>query len=168
MLKQNYSLIPTNFLLNRIYSISLYIQNFRFLYMYLHDCFLQTFKVRIIENNDYNTKRALESVNLSRTLVFLSLTYIVYKDTDLKLFFNYFFRCCVIVISYSNSTSTPITQQIQLYFRLHYQVLYINPLFYVQVGERNVIDWNKIIRILLLIHILATFFELSQVRILFF
>ena len=69
MLKQNYSLIPTNFLLNRIYSISLYIQNFRFLYMYLHDCFLQTFKVRIKGNNDYNTKRAFESVNLSRTLV---------------------------------------------------------------------------------------------------
>ena len=80
MLKQNYSLIPTNFLLNRIYSISLYIQNFRFLYMYLHDCFLQTFKVRIIGNNDYNTKRAFESVNLSRTLVFLFPHICMYKN----------------------------------------------------------------------------------------
>ena len=64
----------------------------------------------------------------------------MYKERDLKLFFDYFFRRCFIVISYSNSTGTPITQQIQLHFRLHYQVLYINPLFYVQVGERNVID----------------------------
>ena len=61
-----------------------------YLYMYLHDCFLQTFKVRIKGNNDYNTKRAFEWVYLGRTLAFLFLIYIMYKVSVLDLFFDYF------------------------------------------------------------------------------
>ena len=60
-------------------------------------CSLYIFVCRLFAN----TKRAFADAKASRTLVFLYLIYIMYKDRDLKLFFDYFSCRCFVSDSHS-------------------------------------------------------------------